>query len=55
MTPSKQEKYKCPITKEGGYTTDCCESTGLGTGCSEIDKCPVYKYNKQKEKQEVKE
>lgn len=39
--------YRCPKTKEVGYTTDHCESVCFNEGCSFIKECPVYQLNKK--------
>jgi hypothetical protein len=42
--------FKCPLDLPDGVSdVEGCESTGLGQGCMNIKKCPVYAYNKKME------
>jgi len=39
-------KYKCPITKEGDYDMEYCESVCFNDGCKHIKDCTAYQINK---------
>lgn len=40
------EEYKCPVTREWGFTIVYCEDMALGRGCRYKELCPPYNHNK---------
>ena len=53
MKKKKKNSYRCPITKEKGYTLDYCTSTCFGSGCKFLGMCNIYNLNKDEPKDNI--